>query len=111
MSAAIEAECVNDSGCRAAGGRGGRGLSPLVGGSLARASSATGAPARAAAATRACPTTLRSQYPPLRTLGDRACKSSRAVLLAPGIVPPPKLAVKGATACGLRVPCYARADP
>jgi hypothetical protein len=36
--------------------------------------------------------------------GDRACQSGWAVLHAPGILSPRKFAVKGATACGLRVP-------
>jgi len=46
---------VNDREGRAAGGQGDRGLSPQVGGSLARASSAVSAPARAAAANAVCP--------------------------------------------------------
>lgn len=35
---------------------------------------------------------------------------ARSVLHAPGILSPEKITLKGAAACGLRVPCSARAD-
>jgi len=51
--------------------------------------------AAAAAATR--------RTPPSRTPADRGCKNGRAVLLAPGILSPRKLTVKGAP-CGRVAP-------
>jgi hypothetical protein len=50
------------------------------------------------------------RFPPSRTTGSRACQSDRAVLLAPGILSPRKLAVKGA-AHGPRPSASLRADP
>jgi len=40
-----------------------------------------------------------------------AAKSGRGPSSVPGILSPRKITVKGAPACGLRVPCFARADP
>jgi hypothetical protein len=86
-----------------AAGAGWKGLSLLLGGSPARCLQRGGAPARAAAAHPVSPAPARWRFPPLRTPGDRACKSSRAVLLAPGIVPPRKDHNQGRTSslrCG-----------
>jgi len=51
------------------------------------------------------------RFPSSRTPGHRTYKSNRAVLPRRAILSPRRLPVKGAPACGLRVPCYARADP
>jgi hypothetical protein len=73
--------------------------------------STSGRTARAAAATAVTPHPPPARLPAVTHPRWLRCKSPRAVLPRRAILSPRKLPVKGAAACGLRVPCFARADP